>query len=495
MSQPPADPPRAGEPRVDGGVPSGHVVLVLRRDPGVDDLRELAGSDDPALRELAGVLEAFGGPANARLLPRRLDAQAASLAARAERRRPERRRRVPGQFWRIDRRDAGDAADVARRLAALSDVVETAYAEARAVLPVAPPRAPAAPRASAVRAAMRSQRYLDKRPAGVDARFAWTQPGGRGEDVRLVDVEMGWRLTHPAYAAHLPSVLPDPDRVNRDGVGTFVGDHGTATLGVIGATGAGVPVAGIAPAIASLQVCSHYHHATGDDLPVAPAVVQAAARLRAGDVLLLEVQREGLFGLLPTETDLADFEHIRQATDAGIVVVAAAGNGETDIDLWRSADLPERRLADHDPWDSGSVLVGSCVRAVHRKGHRRFPTSNYGARVDCYAWGEGVATATASATDAFYYSDYGGTSSASAIIAGVAVLCESIHRAAHQGRAVAPETLRELLSAPTGVPQKPDDDPDRIGVMPDLAVLAPLLRSAPQGPELPADDPADPPIP
>src|SRR5205085_1910114 len=40
------------------------------------------------------------------------------------------------------------------------------------------------------------QGYLDPAPLGLDARYAWTLPGGRGENVRVCDIEYSWNLTH-----------------------------------------------------------------------------------------------------------------------------------------------------------------------------------------------------------------------------------------------------------------------------------------------------------
>ena len=41
-----------------------------------------------------------------------------------------------------------------------------------------------------------SQIYLNPAPAGIDARFAWTKPGGRGEGVTIIDCEWGWNFSH-----------------------------------------------------------------------------------------------------------------------------------------------------------------------------------------------------------------------------------------------------------------------------------------------------------
>src|SRR5262245_27259454 len=52
-------------------------------------------------------------------------------------------------------------------------------------------------RVGAVAASLEAlQGYLDPAPLGIDARYAWTIPGGRGENVRLVDIEYSWNLDH-----------------------------------------------------------------------------------------------------------------------------------------------------------------------------------------------------------------------------------------------------------------------------------------------------------
>jgi hypothetical protein len=40
------------------------------------------------------------------------------------------------------------------------------------------------------------QGYLDAAPAGINARYAWLFPGGKGTDVRIIDVEQGWNFQH-----------------------------------------------------------------------------------------------------------------------------------------------------------------------------------------------------------------------------------------------------------------------------------------------------------
>ena len=40
------------------------------------------------------------------------------------------------------------------------------------------------------------QGYLDEKPIGINARYAWKQRGGLGENVKFIDIEQGWHLDH-----------------------------------------------------------------------------------------------------------------------------------------------------------------------------------------------------------------------------------------------------------------------------------------------------------
>ncbi|HEX6242560.1 MAG TPA: hypothetical protein VFZ61_16720, partial [Polyangiales bacterium] len=66
-----------------------------------------------------------------------------------------------------------------------SPLVEVAYAAPIPVL-AAMDVAPVTP------SFVREQSYLDAPPLGIDARFAWTRPGGDGFGKRVIDVEAGW---------------------------------------------------------------------------------------------------------------------------------------------------------------------------------------------------------------------------------------------------------------------------------------------------------------
>ena len=60
------------------------------------------------------------------------------------------------------------------------------------------------------------QIYLNAAPEGIDARYAWTLPGGTGAGVNIIDLEWSWRFTHEDLAQNQGGVV----------AGLETGDHG-----------------------------------------------------------------------------------------------------------------------------------------------------------------------------------------------------------------------------------------------------------------------------
>ncbi|TKH52527.1 collagenase, partial [Bacillus cereus] len=107
----------------------------------------------------------------------------------------------------------------------------------------------------------------------------------------------------------------------------------------------------------------------------------------------------------------------------------------------------------------------------------------YGSRIDVYGWGEYVDTLdtyqnqnskgekiTDQKVTNRYTTNFRGTSSASPIIAGAAVLIQGIAKA-HLGKAYTPEELRAILSNPNTGTKSNNPSSDRIGVLPDLKAI------------------------
>ena len=332
------------------------------------------------------------------------------------------------------------------------------------------------------------QIYLDDAPAGIDARWAWTQPGGRGQGVRIIDIEGAWRLTHEDLGGNQGGIVGGA-------MSADIGwrNHGTAVFGEFSGDDNGVGIVGIAPdAIAS---------AIGifGGLDSSEAINAAASRLGAGDVLLIELHRPGprfgpdfradQRGYVAIEWWPDDFLAIRKAVDRGILVIEAGGNGAENLDdaiydapangFPRDWKNPFRR----SNRDSGAVVVGAGAPppGTHGRDHgpdrSRLDFSNFGSVIDVQAWGREVTTTGygdlqgGSNEDVWYTDTFSGTSSASPIIVGVAASLQGMAKA--RGTLLTPVRFRDLVRT-TGLPQQ--DAPGRplqqhIGNRPSLRLL------------------------
>ena len=308
------------------------------------------------------------------------------------------------------------------------------------------------------------QGYLGSAPYGIDAPAAWAR-GVRGAGVWFADIEGGWNAKHE----DLPG-----DRIRHAG-GIPIDDphwraHGTAVLGEVVGADNGRGVVGIAPDVERIFTSSI------GGTSVADAIDTAAEPLRAGDVLLIELQGAGPRGRwLPEEFWDDNFDAIRAATRRGIVVIEAAGNGAENLDHRAYGGRLSRSGR-----DSGAIMVGAGAPA--RAGfvdRTRLDFSNYGSRVDVQGWGRKVATLDygdlqrCATDDRHYTGEFSGTSSASPIVAGAAVLLESYART--HGRTLSPEEVRDTLRR-TGTPQPGDAARESIGPRPDLARALDALR-------------------
>jgi len=325
------------------------------------------------------------------------------------------------------------------------DIVELAHRDDPAIDPVVPGNDP--------RSA--NQGYLDPAPAGIDAEFAWTVAGGDGAGQRFVDLEQGWTLNHEDLTAHGATLL----------FGTLVDtsrSHGTSVLGEVCAVDNAIGCVGIVPAIASVDVSGH----SGSFANMDDAIISALPTMSFGDVLLLEVQSSAM---APIEVLDDVFEAIRLATALGIVVVEAAGNGTNNLNTITSGGVQVLNPASVNFRDSGAIIVGSSSSAAP---HTRRPSSSFGNRVNCYAWGENVestSSTTAGSTTA-YTSTFSGTSSASPIITGAALAVQGVLEAAGSSR-LSPLQMRAVLSSPATGTASINPAVDQIGVMPNLRAI------------------------
>lgn len=339
------------------------------------------------------------------------------------------------------------------------------------------------------------QGFLGAAPGGIEALWAHTQPGGKGDGIRIADVEWGWRFTHEDLRQQLGGLLAGTNSTDT----AFV-NHGTAVAGVVGGDENAIGVLGIAPN-AIFYASSLVNQSTS------AAIKAAADRLRAGDVILLEVHRSGpqapsppqdQKGYIAIEWWPQDLAAIQYAVAKGIVVVEAAGNGSVNL----NDPIYDRPQAGWPSWwrnpfrttnpTSGAVIVGAGAPPPGTHGRNwgpdrsRLDFSNHGLRVDAQGWGREVTT-TGYGTlqggvsqDIWYTDTFNGTSSASPMVTG-AVLCAQGTRRARGKRLLTSHEFRSLLRT-TGSPQQASPDApvsQRIGNRPNLRQLIPAALARP----------------
>ena len=339
------------------------------------------------------------------------------------------------------------------------------------------------------------QKYLlPGSDGGFDVAHAWQHPGGRGTGVRIVHIEAAWNFTHEDLLENQGGALGmhSPDFCLRQ--------HGTAVLGILGGDTNGRGVSGICPEanIRTMGVAD-VNTPEGRELPA--AIRKATQSLRAGDILVLLLQHPGARvahipnedrdGYIPAEWWPPTLRAIQYATARGVIVVEAAGNGDEDLDherhdrgddfgsRWKN---PFRRATAGS--DSGAILVGAGAPPPGTHGQdwgpdrSRLEFSNYGMAVDVQAWGKEVTTCgygslQGGASESRWYTDeFGGTSSAAPMVAGVLACVQGILRARNAPLltpAMARDLLRSIGRPQQNAPGRPASE--RIGNRPDLKEL------------------------
>jgi subtilisin family serine protease len=414
----------------------------------------------------------------------RVVARAAAAAAETGRGGPD-----LSVFYKVEAPTAQLAA-LARALVA-DDSVEAAYIKPAAEPPAmndVPPDMNDAPPVTPDFTA--SQIYLGAAPGGVEALWAHTRPGGKGDNIRIIDIEGAWRFSHEDLMQVQGGVVGGAPSTN---IGWR--NHGTAVIGEFGGDENAFGVTGIAPN-ANTRAISIFGPGQGS----AKAIHDAADLLSPGDVILIELHRPGprfnfasrsdQLGYIAVEWWEDDWAAIKYATNKGVIVVEAGGNGAENLDdgiySVKPAGFP---AAWTNPFnrgnrDSGAILVGAGAPppGTHGRDHgpdrSRLDFSNYGASVDTQGWGREVTTCGygnlqgGSNEDLWYTDTFSGTSSASPIIVGVVASLQGNRKA--QGQPVyAPAQVRAKLrstgSTQNDAPGRPATQ--RIGNRPNLKQL------------------------
>jgi hypothetical protein len=253
-----------------------------------------------------------------------------------------------------------------------------------------------------------------------------------------------------------------------DGSVGQTGDHGTATLGIIGAIdqdAAGNPVSGLSPSdslaeevgmvgIAPDADLYFFSTATVSGTGTGDAIIRALdAGFGPGDVLSLSIGPGGC-GTLNNEGFASSM--LLTATQSGVTCCISAGNDCCNLEQ-SGASI-----------DSGSIVVGAVFPGagpVYNQ-YCRLPFSNYcqactsdpatwvGQEVHTSAWGTAVATLGGQSlyvgTDTnpynrSYQNDFGGTSAAAPMVAGMVACLQGLSKMMWE-IPLSPGTIRGLVS-------------------------------------------------
>ncbi|MDR6301919.1 S8/S53 family peptidase [Mesonia maritima] len=196
----------------------------------------------------------------------------------------------------------------------------------------------------------------------------------------------------------------------------------------------------------------------------AEAVTAAINNSVEGVVIMYEIQTGGAEpgneDYVPAEYTNIIWDLTKAATDAGIVIVAAAGNGAQNLDSSIYLNYMNRG-------DSGAIIVGA---GSPDTSHSKLQFSTFGSRVDVQAWRYNVYT-TGYGDQAMVgndfnqnYTAFSGTSSATPIVTSCVIVLQSYY---HQltGKYLSGIELRNILKT-TGIPQ--GDFSGNIGPFPNM---------------------------
>jgi hypothetical protein len=346
------------------------------------------------------------------------------------------------------------------------------------------------------------QLYLDAAPGGIDARYAWTVAGGKGQGVRIVDIEGAWRFSHEDLTQNQGGVIGGTQSAD---IGWR--NHGTAVTGEFGGDENAFGITGICSQ-ANVRAISIFGAGQGS----AKAISDAANALSPGDIILIELHAPGprnnfqdiggQRGFIAMEFWPDNFAAIVFATSVrGVIVVEAGGNGAENLDDPLYNNRPSGFPATwRNPFNlanpqSGAILVGAGAPPPGTHGNNygadrsRLDFSNYGSRVDVQGWGREVTTTgygdlQGGGNEDLWYTDvFSGTSSASPIIVGTVGCMQGALRAAGKPL-LTPATARNILRT-TGSPQQNElgrPATQRIGNRPNLHQAFDQLGLKPQKP-------------
>lgn len=295
--------------------------------------------------------------------------------------------------------------------------------------------------------------------SGVNMEYAWSK-GIFGQNITVFDVEYGVNTAHEKLVDQ-PITIHDSMTISSSLSVDFT-EHGTAAIGVVCADQFDYGNIGMMHGIASMTLVPESTEESGYNR--VKAVTNAIAKANTGDIIMYEMQagvgNSTEYG--PAEINNTIWNLTKGAVDAGIIIIAAAGNGNVDLDT-------DSRLSSYrSKGDNGSIIVGAGSSDGLRN---KLSFSTYGSRVNVQAWGQNVISAGYGSYSQVggdfnqSYNMFSGTSSATPIVASCAIAIQSYFYSLTGGHLNC-QQIRTILTT-TGKPQG-DPQSGNIGPLPNI---------------------------
>ncbi|MCC7357367.1 S8 family serine peptidase [Candidatus Uhrbacteria bacterium] len=313
--------------------------------------------------------------------------------------------------------------------------------------------------------------------SAINAPMGWIQTTGTS-DVVVAVIDSGVDIDHPDLRSNIwtnPNEIPNNQKdddengfvddvhgwnfveqsndvrpiISKNGIDeAFI--HGTVVASLIGARGNNnVGIAGIAWNVRLMPIVVLDSQGEGSDVDIAQAIRYAVAQ--GADIINLSFVGYQKDEILATA--------VNEATSQGVLIVSAAGNGETTSgeDLDKTAGFPA--------CDKGAGGKGAMsVTAIDKNG-KKADYANFGTCVDVSAPGEDLFAARPTykssdrnLTAAGYRGNLSGTSVAAPLVTGLAALIKSQHP-----DWTAEEIAQHIRSTAQSVDQKNPNNSGKIG--------------------------------
>ncbi|HBI01071.1 S8 family peptidase, partial [uncultured Flavobacterium sp.] len=290
---------------------------------------------------------------------------------------------------------------------------------------------------------MVNQTYIGPNP-GLNMQYAWDL-GLKGLGIRVRDVEYGFNSNHEDLNEVNVSIAAGMT-IAEDAL--QYSQHGTSVFGIIIAGNDGYGMTGLAHEATEMILYPEWQEIGYSRIN---AVNQSIQNSTVGDVIIYEMQEDGPASgssdFVPAEYNSVIWDLTKAASDAGIVIVAAAGNGNQNLNGTLFTSYMNRG-------NSGAIIVGGGLSNLT---HNKISYSTHGSRVDLQGWAQnvfacGYGTLIMINDDVNQgYVNFSGTSSATPMVAACAIVLQSYHHSLTGNYLTGPQ-LRTILQE-TGIPQ------------------------------------------